>query len=665
MTTPIEFVRDTYNNDDYRVPTYEVLIGPNSGLGWLPLTGELDIEIRFDIGKVPTGSIHHANIGAVDVQTFAAFFKNIIIREGFRAGGAGSVGAGTNITVFTGRILDINEDERYLEITFQGQSWPLDVAFHTVIETFDNIENNASMTAILDQAGILDYSVSMPTWQIGTVAPQVLQFQTYGEALQKVADVGGGAWFETPDGILILRDLYVLDHFNTTAGAVGTYWAAALAGSVETPPAGCTGRPRLRNWRRTNDVRKTFNAAYVTGCTVQQINSDGSIDNIDIFGYADAPSSYVLNPDGTQGFNVQTFGSELIDQLVKAGTEAGRIVDLENGMHETYVVTVPGDPTLALAQNRRIADARKGLDRYAIVTGYTTHLGGGQYTSTVDLLFIDSADAAHIAPYALFSHHTLLEVKTNAVKGLVALDGSLSFSPAGGITNYQFVDNQTPHVINQSSASPHAVGLYNPASLSTTPLKVTLTVTDSFGTTRSTTLTVPVAQPSVGGTVVMPNFWVADDWFLSRSLDGGQHWTDTNEAAGISSVAAFPTISAYVLTSAGALYGSDDGRLYNVDSGGVTLVFSGLGSKVAFIAFDYNVFDRVWMLLENGKLYKSDGGWSNGLTWDLWDDLRVIYGVPSMMCTRIATPPSGGIWIYGGDGGPLFMVDFDQGHHWL
>ena len=408
-------------------------------------------------------------------------------------------------------------------------------------------------------------------------------------------------------------------------------------------------------------MRETYNAAYVTGCQTTQINGDGSVDNIDIYAYASAASGYILNPDGSQGYNVNTFSSELIDTLALAAAEASRIVNFENGLHERFSISVPGDPSLALCQNRRIADARKGLDRYAVVTGYSTHMGNGQYTSQVELLFIDSADAAHVRPYALFHHITLMEVKGSAVKALVSLDATVSFSPDSPIVNYEFLDNQTPAIINQSGSSPYVTGLYVPADIPP-PLQVTLTMTDGFGETGSITLTIPYVDGLLG--VFVPNLWVAEEWFMGSSLDGGQTWQDDNVMNVVKSVSAIPGISSFVLASAGALYGTHDGRLYSVVGGVVTLVLSGLGD-IVHLWYDLVDFDVVWMLMADGKLYRADGLGLSGFNWELWDDLCTVYGVASMECSRIATPASGGVWVFGGNGGPLIMVDPAKNHGWI
>lgn len=493
MPTPQALVDAIYRTNDYRVPIWRIMVGPDSadGSGWVEMPSVLDCEWNYSIGKVPALILHHSNIGPVDVESYANYFKNITIDVGFGSWGMlGTQPIGVMVRVFTGRILDVNETDRVLEITAQGTSWPLDVQFHKIISVFDNIENNTAMRQMFAAAGMSDYDVLVPTWQIGTVAPQVLQFATYGEAITKVADVGGGAWFELPVGVVKVRDIYVNGNFNTTVGAARTYVRPRLVGSVQTFPGGVDPSTRLRAWRRERRVRETYNRCYVTGCQVTQINADGSTDNLPIEANASAPSPYVLNPDGSQAYNDLPFSSELIDQDTKAATEAGRIVNFENGMHEHITATVSGDPLLALMQNVRFIDFERGFDRYGIVTDYTCHLGGTTFSSQVTALYIDNSDAAKIAPIALFQHMTDMEVVGAGLRAIVSIDASSSFDIDGRVVYYEIADNQSPHVINQAGTSPTATGLYNPATV-VPPLQIAVRVTDNDGLTDTLVLGIP------------------------------------------------------------------------------------------------------------------------------------------------------------------------------
>lgn len=163
----------------------------------------------------------------------------------------------------------------------------------------------------------------------------------------------------------------------------------------------------------------------------------------------------------------------------------------------------------------------------------------------------------------------------------------------------------------------------------------------------------------------VPNMWVADDADMSFSLDGAVLWVDLVQAGSVISTDAIPPISSFVLTSAGALFGTNDGRLILVAGGVPIVLLTGLGSPVVHCWYDKLDFDVAWFVTKDGRLYRNNSAGQSGFNWFLWDNLRIVFDAPTYEASRIATPLSGGIWVYGGRGGPLVAIDPLKNHGWI
>jgi len=615
------------------------------------VAGVQSVSWNFAIGQVPSASIRLKNPPSASI----AYFADVYIEAGFN-----------NVMqrVFTGKVMHVNPDERGCSIECVGKSWPLDFHWHKVIYTFSSVDASVAVAALLTQAGIANFEVNLLAWTIGTVCEQTLEFQTYGEAISKVAEVDGGRWYEMPDGTVRVEVCDQIPALN----AWRTYFGMELTGIAEGYPAGIAApqRPRLRSVKVDQQIREVKNQAFVTGCTYTQTNADGSEDSIEIKGEALAPSPWVLAPDGSQAYNDMKFPNELIDTAVKAGAVAARLVTTKNRLLEHIGPIVDGDPQVFLRGTVGIEDP--GYSRVTgrwFTEGYRTTLDERDFATSLDLYGgVEAGSHVTICPMALFSHVGDLEVMGDRLWLVVTFDGRGSVDPDGGALTYSWTDNQAPPIV--TGTDPVVTVRADPATL-VTPWEVTLTVTDSDGCSDDITLTIPVEPGSED--LYIPALIAAFDQWLSGSPDGGQTWNDAADpggdppvfiSAGLKIVTDGVTFGvSWGGTRAGAIYKTTD---YCATA--PTLVMAAVGSPIEHIWPDTNFPPDAWAITRDGRLYRSQ---DDGDNWVLYDDLRLVFDLPDIRLSRIATPAPDGVWVFGGEGvapGPLIAFDPTRSHAW-
>lgn len=637
----------TYLNNDTREETLLVSVG---GVLLEPISASWD----FGFQKVPTVAIRVAN----PAPACAIFEASVIINAGFD---------GLTQRVFTGTVLNINTDETGCTIECQGKSKVLENAFHKIVLTVDGTYTAEELCEqLLDAAGITDYSVNLPHWHPGTQVLStdptkdehpVLEFQTFGEAITKIAEIDGGRWYETPSGTIRVD---VMDPIPSLS-SWRTYFSMVLTATAESYPVGIvSGRPRLRRISSSQQARDVKNRCYVQGCTYEQTNPDGTISSIEIEGDASAPSPWVREPGGAQAYSDELFSNELIDTPAKAGEVAGRIVTLLNRMLTEVSATIDGDPQVTLGVTVRIEDPN-----YSQVTGrwfvesYSTSIDSGSFQTSFRLLGGEAAGSSlNISPFALFTYGVEYEVMGDRVWAVVTVDATNSIDPDGTIASYLWSDNQAPPVFTGTGMI--FTGAIDPSAY-VDPLEITLTVTDDDGATDDITLTV-VIDPG-DPTVWVPSVSVAFDTYASYSPDGGQTWADQLAAGGDS----VQVTDCDGQNPGYVLYGTYLGAIYRTTDGlatAPTLVMAACGHYFTDILFSLNEPYVAWALTHNGYLYRST---DSGATWSLYESLWEKFGLVNIICRRISTPPFAGIWIYGGTGTgyPLMVADSALNHNWV
>ena len=598
-----------------------------------PLNPVWRSQWRFDIGRVPTATVRVPNPTPAGV----AYFADVTIDAGFN---------GVVQRVFTGIVLDVKNDEQGCNIECIGKSWSLDVTYQDILLVLTNVTSEDAITDLLQDAGILDYQVDVPAWTMGTVAPQTLRFQSFGEAITEIGEVDGCRWFETPSGQVVVQVVPSVP----SLGISREYFSMLLTGLVESYPAGIVaGRPRLRRCQKQTRVRLTKNEVLVRGALVTEEIAPGVESSHDITALVQAPSIYVLNADGSQAYNDLIFNNELIDTEEKGDEVAARLLALHNRLWVFVRVTIDGDPRMTLVETHRIEDP--GYSRVTgnwFVEGYNTTFSQQDFVTMMNLRGVGGETNRN--PVADFTWVVERQVIDDREYIVLTVDGRTSFDPDGSIASYSWTDNQTPIVTGATAV----VTVRADPAVVTAPWEVTLTVTDSEGATNEVTKTITVECGDAG--VHIPGFYVALDNNFSTSADGGQSWAD-NAGSDVVSVAASPKTDGVGLygTVAGAIYRTDD---YNQTAPSVVL--AAVGSEIKHIWWDTNDDNRVWAVTEDARLYRSV---DEGASWSLYVNLRTeLRPKRKWVANRIDTLSRAGsdvVRVYGGDGKGKLMIAHD------
>lgn len=620
----VSYITDQYENVDAKDGGAVVLVGGGALGPANVLPGLWSAEVSHGLDRVPTATVRIAKPPASVV-----YGARLRVGFGFNQNYEGD---------FTGIVLNVNRDQDGCTIEAVGQSWPLEIPFHKVVATLNNIDSTDAVEALLLEAGVAG-TVLLPAWQIGTVVPQTLEFSTYSEAILKILEVEGAHWFEDASGGVQVR----LVDLAPSLTVVRTYFSMNLTGITESYPTGITtGRPRLRQVSKVQAAREVKNQVFVHGATVDTTESDGSVTSADIESSGSAPSPYVLKPDGTQAYNDFLFNNELIDTQAKADEVVVRYLQILNRLQERTSITIDGDPRLNLATTVGIEDPD-----YTEVTGrwilesYQTSFNQSDFSSTLNLR--TGGASANTAPVAAFDVTVEREVINDRVYVVVTFDASSSYDPDGTIVTYAWSDDQSPDIATGSD--PVFTVMVDPATIVGT-WHVQLDITDDSGTITSLSKIVNIAAGTVG--VNIPAFFTAFANRFSATPDGGQTWND-QVGTGVISVDAAPgSINlpgcALFGTTAGAIF-----RTLNYCATAPTQVMAAVGSPIVDIYWEATGTGQlVWAITQDGRVFYSI---NRGVTWGLHVNLTVLFGRVCVL-NRIDSFTLGGqifVRVYGGE----------------
>ena len=712
-------LNDLYLNYDSKTVTKTVRIN-----GVL-IVDVLAVEWSFAYGQVPTATITIPNPAPAAVT----FFAPATIDIGFN---------GVVQRVFTGQVLNVNPGEQETEIECQGMSSPLENTFHEeILITIDGVKNAEELCEdSCAAAGLAAYHVTLPHWHPGTqiLDPDpdhepytILKFQTYGDAINKIAEVDGGRWYETPTGTTRVEVREPVPSLN----AWRTYFSMQLTGFAEgeTGIATATGAATL-----TDNTKAWIPNAYV-GLTVvssgrsmtitsntptvltgaawapvgaptvgpytiytgypagvvfparpridnlrvqQDVKAvknkaivegctyvDAAGENILIHSTASAPSPWVLNPNGTQAYNAELFTNELIDTIAKAGEVAGRIVALKNRMITSITLPIHGDPQVNLGVTVRVIDLDyTGIDARWFVESYTSRLDSSGFTTTLTLLGgTEAGGTINVFPFALFTYAVDYEVIGDRNWAIVTFDASGSIDPDGTIAD--------PAGYVWTAAAPNAgviAGTGKIRTVAVDPAAYTpplkVTLTVTDNEGATDAMELEIDITAGAAAVVIPALFTANDKWFSATPDGGINWNDqAYVAGGVISVSAKPEDYANYGI---AVYGTYTGGLWRTTdycATALTQVMADYGHPITHVWWDRNLPTRVWACSQNGMIFRSD---NDGLTWYAWDDLAARFGLGNIRLQRLSTPSPKGLWAFGGTGTgyPLIVWDADLNHNW-
>lgn len=633
-------------------------------------------EWAFSFGQVPTCSIRIR--GAT--PAWVTFGASVEVDVGYN---------GLLARVFTGTVETPSADADGRTIECRGKSRLLEVPYKRLVVTLTAIVASTAVTNLLAAAGVTDRVVSLPAWTIGTVKAQTLEFQTYGEAVVKIAEVDGSPWYEMPSGQVRVD---VRDPLPAPA-VFRQYFSGQLSGITYAQPAGVTNasaRPRIVRCSHTTTPREVRNRITVRGAVIDSVESDGTTTSDEIETACDGPSPWV--PVGFQEFS---FSNELIDTPAKAASVCSRYYGLLNRLESRVALAVEGDPELFLGATVEVMDPDySGVSGKWFAWSYRGSIDSGGFSTDMELRGGGPAAGTTplMDPFACFHWRNSTQTQpggddtpgtggakyqqvvpaapaggqgsgaggpaAGGVAVIVTLDGSCSQDPDGSIASYAWSDDA-----GHAGTGRVVTWVYDPAVVSSAD--VTLTVTDNDGRTDGVTKQVSVKSDATdpdtgdpigaavddsalgGGPIQIPTIFCAAGNNMMASPDGGVTWNDrtTGAAGATGSFISVSTRLAEDYTSV-AIFGTTTGELHRTTDYCVTstLVYTVPGGpRIEAVWADVVDGGIWWASTADGRLYRSP---DEGVSWSLYHDFGD--GFPLY---AIATPGDGSLFVFGGDSG--------------
>lgn len=368
------------------------------------------VSYSFEIGQVPTATIVVPGLANLPlavaeeaaVQIWLGYQSGVTVLYRQVFGGAVVDSVGNNGAEIT--ITCVMDGPRKLSYSYNRR----------IAYDFDNVTAVESVTALLDLAGVTNYVVDLDPWLIGTAVPYTaalgnqIQFSSYGDAINKVAEVDGSPWWATPTGQVRVEKRDPVP----SPTAHRTYFTGILTGPIETQPIGVgndAARPRITDISKNKSRRDVANFIEVDGAVVVSLgpsgeqNSDQIKETVDgISGQFPNGAYWIPTPPLFQDFN---FSNELIDTNAKAFEVCERYFDLKNRLFEELPITVPGDPDVFLCETVAVKDPiYSGTASLYFVKGYSTTIDENSCTTTLNLTGgPESGTIGYAKPFADFT----------------------------------------------------------------------------------------------------------------------------------------------------------------------------------------------------------------------------------------------------------------------
>lgn len=449
---------------------------------------------------------------------------------------------------FVGIIENIIHHTTGASIECSGTTRRLKLLYDRLVKTLASASASTAVTELLQDAGVTNFLVNLPAWTIGAIVTGNLEFQTYGDAVNQIAEVDGSPFYEMPDGQCrvevrdpipsgtAFRSYYSGKLSNLTDAQRQDLFEGTLALSI-IQPEGITNsaqHPRLRSLSvgsRFGDVKNKITAL---GAVVTVTGTGGQQESERLEQTVFGPSPFIPTPPTYYNLTVDR---PLVDDINKLTEVAIREYGLHNRLELVGTAVVDGDPEMFLGCTVFLADPDySGISARFFVTGYHTFVSEGDFITELQITGGAGAGSTpSINPFACFNWSVTgkslqvlpVGIGPGGVGVIITFDGGCSKDFDGEIASYSWSDTE-----GNTGTGQFFQAAYDPASV--TSFDMTLTVTDDQGNTDSVTKTVSVEgdDSDVGGQPTTGVYiFVAAEEYMMGSSDGGQTWNDINKAA--------------------------------------------------------------------------------------------------------------------------------------
>lgn len=451
----------------------------------------------------------------------------------------------SNVIQFNGTIANVKRQTINPKIECVGKSRALKLTYRSLVIVFASVTAVAAVTSLLVAAGLVDYFVDLDAWTIGVTVPAEIDFTTYGDAINQIAQVDGSPFYEMPSGQVrverkdpipsntVFRTYYsgVLSTL-TNAQREDLYQGLLPISAIQPPQVtDPLAQPRLRNLATESRFEDVKNRIVAQGAVITSTAVSGEQDSERLSVTAVGPSPFIPTPPQYQEV---TIDAPLIDDASKLASYAAREFGLRNRLQKVGSALVDGDPEIFYGATIQIVDLdyTGEADRY-FVAGYRSTISDTDFTTEIAITGGPASGVLPlISPFACFqwavsgklSQVLPVGIGPGGVGVVITFDGTCSKDFDGTIASYAWSDS-----IGGVGTGIYFQGAYTPGS----SVDVTLTVTDNDGQTDSVTKTVSVSEDDsdVGGQPTLPTFiFSAAEAFAMGSDDGGQTWNDLSAA---------------------------------------------------------------------------------------------------------------------------------------
>lgn len=453
---------------------------------------------------------------------------------------------------FSGKIQNIKDGPVVDTVECVGESDLLRQTWRRTIVTLASVQARVALANLFDGAGVTNYFINVADWLIGSVSPGILDFESYGDAVNEIAQVDASPFIEMPDGQVRveLRDpipssssfrvyysgqLQRLDAAQRLALQHGTLSIEDIQPDEVLALNDPILLPRLRTVSVDSRYSDVKNQIIVQGAVITSVGTNGTSTSERLESpVVQGLSPYIPVPPSYQQLTVDR---PLIDDIDKITRDAIREYALNARLQRIGTAVIDGDPEMFVGCTVFIADPDySGEVNRFFVTGYRTSVSDNDFVTELAIAGGAAAGTTpSVAPYAAFTWGVTGKVTQVLPVGIgpggtgvvVTFDGTASRDFDGEIASFAWLD-----ALGNAGTGPFFSAAYDPAVHST--VDVTLTVTDNDGLTGTITKTVTVQgdDSNKGGQVTVPTFiFCAAEEFAMGSKDGGVTWNDIGRAA--------------------------------------------------------------------------------------------------------------------------------------